>query len=178
MALKATIFKLDLQVDNIDHHYYQAHQLTIARHPSENNERMLYRIIAFALNAHPALEFTRGISTADEPDLWRHTDSGEIDQWIELGHPDEKRLRKACGRAQQVLVYSYQQRSGEIWWQQLSARTKNSDNLIIAQIIINNSNIIDKLISRQMQLNCTIQDGTIWLTNSTETLEITTQPYQ
>ncbi len=166
MALKATIFKLDLQVDNIDQHYYQAHQLTIARHPSENNERMLYRIIAFALNAHP------------EPDLWRHADNGEIEQWIELGHPDEKRLRKACGRAQQVLVYSYQQRSGEIWWQQLSARTRNSDNLTVAQIIINNSNIIDKLISRQMQLNCTIQDGTIWLTDGTETLEMTTQSFQ
>jgi len=98
MALKATIFKLELQVDNIDRHYYQAHQLTIARHPSENNERMFYRIIAFALNAHSALEFTKGISSADEPDLWRHADSGEIEQWIELGHPDEKRLRKACLR--------------------------------------------------------------------------------
>jgi len=177
MALKATIFKLDLQVDNIDQHYYQPHQLTIARHPSENNERMLYRIIAFALNAHPALQLTKGISTIDEPDLWRHADSGEIEQWIELGHPDEKRLRKACGRTQQVLVYSYQQRSGETWWQQLSARTKNSDNLTIAQIIIKDTSAIDKLVSRQMQLSCTIQDGTIWLTNSTDTLEITTQPF-
>jgi len=177
MALKATIFKLDLQVDNIDQHYYQPHQLTIARHPSENNERMVYRIIAFALNAHPALQLTKGISTVDEPDLWRHADSGEIEQWIELGHPDEKRLRKACGRAQQVLVYSYQQRSGEIWWQQLSARTKNSDNLTIANISVIDSNIIDKLVSRQMKLSCTIQDGTIWLTNSTDTLEITTQAF-
>jgi len=177
MALKATIFKLDLQVDNIDQHYYQPHQLTIARHPSENNERMVYRIIAFALNAHPALQLTKGISTVDEPDLWRHADSGEIEQWIELGHPDEKRLRKACGRAQQVLVYSYQQRSGEIWWQQLSARMKNSDNLAIANISAIDSNTVDKLVSRQMKLCCTIQDGTIWLTNSIDTLEITTQAF-
>jgi len=177
MALKATIFKLELQVDDIDRHYYQSHSLTLARHPSENSERMMYRIIAFALNAHQELRFTKGISSIDEPDLWRHADNGEIEQWIELGQPDEKRLRKACGRAQQVQVYSYQQKSGQVWWQQLSARTKKSDNFSAAQLVIKNDHLIDNFIARQMQLNCTIQDGSIWLTNSVDTLEASTQAF-
>lgn len=175
MAIKATIFKLELQVDNIDRHYYQPHQLTIARHPSENNERMLYRIIAFALNAHQELLLTKGISSIDEPDLWRHSASGEIEQWIELGQPDEKRLRKACGRAHQVLVYIYNTNSGNIWWQQVSERTKNSRNLSVAQIIINGDNPVDQLIARQMQLFCTIQDGTLWLSNNSHSLEASVQ---
>ncbi len=178
MALKATIFKLDLQVDNIDLHYYQLHPLTIARHPSENSARMLYRIIAFALNAHPELQFTKGISSIDEPDLWQHSASGEIEQWIELGQPDEKRLRRACGKAKQVVVYSYQQRSGEIWWQQLSTRTKESLHFTAYQLIISNDAPIEQIISRQMQLNCTIQDGAIWLTDGTTTLEVATQPFE
>lgn len=177
MALKATIFKLELQVDDIDRHYYQSHSLTLARHPSENSERMMYRILAFALNAHQDLLFTKGISSIDEPDLWRHADNGEIEQWIELGQPDEKRLRKACGRAQQVQVYSYQQKSGQVWWQQLSARTKKSDNFSATQLAIKNDHLIDNFITRQMQLNCTIQDGSIWLTNGSETLEASTQPF-
>ncbi len=163
MAIKATIFKLDLQVDDIDRHYYQPHQLTIARHPSENNERMLYRILAFALNAHQELLFTKGISSIDEPDLWRHSANGEIKQWIELGQPDEKRLRKACGRAHQVQIYIYSARSGQLWWQQISERTKNISNLAVDLLTINDDCRIDSLITRQMQLNCTIQDGTIWL---------------
>jgi len=178
MALKATIFKLELQVDDIDRHYYQSHQLTIARHPSENNERMLYRTIAFALNAHQDLLLTKGISSIDEPDLWRHSASGEIEQWIELGQPDEKRLRKACGKAKQVMVYSYNQRSGETWWQQLSARTKNSNNFTASKLIINSDSAIEQLVSRQMQLNCTIQDNTIWLTDGTITLEASTLPFE
>ncbi len=121
--------------------------------------------------------FTKGISSIDEPDLWRHSASGEIEQWIELGQPDEKRLRKACGLARQVLAYSYSARSGPVWWQQLSERTKNSRNLSVAQLSINSDCPIDSLVTRQMQLNCTIQDGTIWLTNSTETLEASIQSF-
>ena len=97
MAIKSTIFKAELQISDMDRHYYQTHVLTIARHPSETDERMMVRILAFALNADEALEFTKGISTQDEPDIWRKSLSGEIECWIDLGQPDEKRIRKACG---------------------------------------------------------------------------------
>ncbi|HXH71658.1 MAG TPA: YaeQ family protein, partial [Mariprofundaceae bacterium] len=116
MAINATIFKAEVQITDLDRHYYADHQLTIARHPSETDSRMMVRLVAFAFHAGEALQFTRGISTEDEPDLWQKSMSGEIELWIELGQPDEKRIRKACGRARKVIVYTYQQRSGEAWW--------------------------------------------------------------
>lgn len=105
MALKATIFKAEISISDMDRHYYQEHPLTIAQHPSETNERMMVRLLAFALNADERLEFTKGLSADDEPELWNKNYSDEIELWIELGQPDEKRIRKACGRSRQVIIY-------------------------------------------------------------------------
>ena len=88
MAIKSTIFKIDLQITDLDRNYYQTHALTIARHPSETDERMIVRVIAFALHAHASLEFGKGLSAEDEPDLWRRDLTGTIEQWIEVGLPD------------------------------------------------------------------------------------------
>ena len=99
MALSATICKADLNIVDMDRHYYQQHSLTVAQHPSENDERLMIRLLAFALHADEFLSFTKGLSTDDEPDLWQKSLSGEIELWIELGLPSEKRLKKACGRA-------------------------------------------------------------------------------
>src|SRR6056297_2009370 len=107
MALKATIFKAALNIADMDRHYYGDHQLTLAQHPSETAERLMVRLLAFALNASETLTFTKGISTDDEPDLWQKSLSDDIELWIELGLPNESRLRKACGRAQRVIVYAY-----------------------------------------------------------------------
>ncbi len=104
MALKATIFKAELHIADMDRHHYGDHALTIARHPSETDERMMMRIVAFALNAHEDLVFTKGLSTENEPDLWQKSLSDDIELWIDLGQPDDKRIRKACGRAQQVMM--------------------------------------------------------------------------
>src|SRR5680860_958910 len=106
MALKATIFKATLNIADMDRHYYADHQLTLAQHPSENDERMMIRLLAFALNAREGLEFTKGLSTDDEPELWQKSLSDEIELWIELGLPDESRLRKACNRSKQVILYT------------------------------------------------------------------------
>ena len=99
MALKATIFKAELQVSNVDRNYYGDHALTIARHPSETDERMMVRVLAFALHAHPALAFGKGIGADDEPDLWQKDLTGAVDLWIDVGQPDDRRIRRACGRA-------------------------------------------------------------------------------
>ena len=115
MAFKATIFKADLQIADMDRHYYHDHALTIAQHPSETDERMMMRLLAFALHAHEALAFGKGISVDDEPDVWQKDLTGAIDLWIDVGLPDEKRIRKACGRARHVFIYSYAQRSAHIW---------------------------------------------------------------
>ena len=107
MALKSTIFKVALNVADMVRHVYGDFSLTIARHPSETDERMMLRVIVFAPHAHERLEFGKGISTDDEPDLWLRTLSNEIDLWVELGTPNERRLRKACGRSAEVILYCY-----------------------------------------------------------------------
>ena len=128
MALKATIFKAELQIADMDRNYYHDHALTIARHPSETDERMMVRLLAFALNADEALVFGKGLSTDDEADLWRKDLTGAIELWIDVGQPDERRIRRACGRARRVIVYSYGGYGAAIWWNQVGgelARTKN-----------------------------------------------------
>src|SRR6185295_12969669 len=117
MALKSTIFKAEISVADIDRGYYRDHALTIARHPSETDERMMLRLLAFALHADDALEFGRGISTDDEPDLWRRDLTGAIKAWIDVGLPDEREVRKACGRADQVHILAYGGRAVDLWWQ-------------------------------------------------------------
>ena len=118
MALKSTIFKATLQISDLDRPYYQTHTLTIAQHPSETDERMMVRILAYALNADEALSFGKGISNDEEPALWRKDLTGAIETWIEVGLPDEKLLRRACGQAQQVVVYTYGGRAADLWWEQ------------------------------------------------------------
>ena len=130
MALTATIFKVDLTISDLDRGYYATHALVLARHPSETDERMMVRMLAFALNADEALEFGKGLSNEDEPALWRKDLTGIIEQWIEVGLPDEKAVRKACGRATQVLLYTYG-RGATKWWQDNSDAMARPDNLTV-----------------------------------------------
>ena len=178
MALKATIFKLDLNVTDMDRNHYGSYALTLARHPSENNERMMVRLLAFAVNAADALEFTKGISSDDEPDLWQKSLSGEIDLWIDLGQPDEKRIRKACGRSRQVLIYTYHRRSADVWLKQITDKLKRFDNLTIINLPDGVSQQLATLAQRNMQLQCTIQDGIVWLSNHENNVEIALSEWQ
>ncbi|MBL3527052.1 MAG: YaeQ family protein [gamma proteobacterium endosymbiont of Lamellibrachia anaximandri] len=172
MALKATIFKAALQIADMDRNYYQEHQLTVARHPSETDERMMVRLLAFAMNADERLIFTKGISTDDEPDIWNKSLSGEIDCWIELGQPDEKRLRKASGRAKNVIVYLYSGRGADIWWEQNRDNLQRLSNLSVINLSDDSCKALANLAQRNMQLQCTIQDGQVWFGNDSETVEI------
>ncbi|WP_039789994.1 YaeQ family protein [Herbaspirillum huttiense] len=171
MALKSTIFKADLQISDMDRHYYQQHALTIARHPSETDERMMIRVLAFALNASEALAFGKGLSDTDEPDLWQKDLTGAIEVWVEVGQPDDRAILKACGRADKVLVYSYSSTS-HIWWGQTGSRVERAKNLTVINIAAETSQALQKLAQRTMQLQCTIQDGQIWLGNNEEMVQI------
>jgi len=162
MALKSTIFKAELQISDMDRHYYQSHALTIARHPSETDERMMIRVLAFALNASEALAFGKGLSDTDEPDLWEKDLTGAIDLWVEVGQPDDRAILKACGRAARVLVYSYSSVSN-IWWNQTGSRVERAKNLKVVNIPAEASQALAALAERTMQLQCTIQDGQVWL---------------
>ncbi|PFH08953.1 uncharacterized protein YaeQ [Collimonas sp. PA-H2] len=171
MALKATIFKADLQIADMDRHYYQEHALTLARHPSETDERMMVRLLAFARHASAALVFGKGLSDAEEPDLWAKDLTGAIDLWIEVGQPDEKRILKACGRAAQVVVYSYSSTS-HIWWNQIASKVARARNLTVINIAAASSEALTGFAQRNMQLQCTIQDAQIWLSANGQTVEV------
>lgn len=176
MALKSTIFKAELQISDLDRHYYQTHALTIARHPSENDERMMVRLAAFALHADEGLEFTKGLSTQDEPDLWRKSLDGEITLWIDLGQPDEKRIRKAAGRARQVVIYTYQGRSAAVWWEQMRDKLARFDNVAIYNLADDTVQALAALAQRSMRLQATVQDGEMWLGDERGSVQVTPQP--
>ena len=171
MALKATICKAVLQIADMDRNYYHDHALTIARHPSETDERMMVRLLAFALHADDALSFGKGLSTDDEPDIWQKDLTGAIQTWVDVGLPDEKRMRKACGRADQVFVYSYGGHAASLWWDQVSGKLERTRNLTVNQLSQATTRALAKLASRNMQLNCTIQDEQIWLADGKETVQ-------
>lgn len=172
MALKSTIFKAELQIADMDRHYYGDHSLTIARHPSETDERMMVRVLAFALHADPALVFGKGLSTEDEPDIWQKDLTGAVDTWIDVGQPDERRILKACGRASQVVVYTYGSTS-HIWWDQLGARIGRTKNVRVYSLALPATRALSALAQRSMQIQCTIQDGQVWINGGAETIEVT-----
>jgi uncharacterized protein YaeQ len=177
MALKATIYKADLQIADMDRNYYQDHVLTLARHPSETDERMMIRLLAFAIHANEALTFTKGLFDTDEPDLWQKDLTGAIQLWIEVGQPDEKRLMKACGRSEKVIVYCYSATS-HIWYKQIANKLERAKNLSVINIPAEASAQLEKLAQRNMQLQCTIQDGQIWLTDSADTVLVEREPFK
>ncbi|MBS1145006.1 MAG: YaeQ family protein [Proteobacteria bacterium] len=164
MALKSTIFKAELQLADLDRSHFGDYSLTIARHPSETDERMMVRLLAFALNASETLTFGRGLSaTDDEADLYDLDATGSIERWIDVGLPDEKLIRRACNRSRQVMVLSYGARAAEIWWQGVAGKVAGQKNLRILSLSPEESQALAGLAERSMRLQCTIQDGVIWL---------------
>lgn len=161
MAQKATIYKVDLSVSDMDRHYFETHKLTVAKHPSETDERLMVRILTFALNAHEHLEMTRGLSTDDEPDIWKKSFSGELELWVALGLPSEKVVRQSCGKASEVIIYSYGGKTADMWWEKIKNSTTRFNNLHVVNFSEEETNALGKLASRGMKLQVNIQDGDI-----------------
>ena len=172
MALKATVFKVELAVADIDRGYYADHALTLARHPSETDERMMVRLLAFALHADPSLAFGRGLSTEDEPDLWQRDLTGTIERWIDVGLPDERDVRKACGRAPDVHVLAYGGRAVALWWEAVRERLAKQPRLTVREIPAEASQALARLAQRSMKLQCTIQDGHLWMAEGTPSVAV------
>ena len=172
MALKATIFKADLQIADMDRNYYGDHSVTLARHPSETDERMMVRLLAFALNASDTLAFTKGLSSDEEPDLWQKDLTDTIELWIEVGLPDEQRLRKASNRSKQVIVYAYGGRGADVWWKQIESKLIRFDNLTVYNLPDDSGERLATLAQRTMRLQCTVQEGTVWLGDGEKGIEV------
>lgn len=176
MALKATIYKALLNIANMDTHYYAEHNLTVAQHPSENDLRLMVRLVAFALNAEEDLAFTKGISQDDEPDLWVKELDGSIKLWIDLGQPDEKRIKKACGRAEKVIIYMFQENSAQAWWKQMENSLKRFKNLSV--VLLKMDTDIESLLERSMSLQCNISDGELTMIKDEESVVIHEERYK
>jgi uncharacterized protein YaeQ len=161
MAQKATIYKVELSVSDMDRHYYETHKLTVAKHPSETDERLMVRILAFALNAHEQLELTKGLSTDDEPDIWQKSLSGELELWVALGLPSEKVVRQSCGKADAVVIYCYGGRTAEVWWDKIKNSTTRFNNLQVVNLSENETSELANLADRSMKLQVNIQDGEV-----------------
>lgn len=172
MALKSTICKAELGIADIDRGYYRDHALTIARHPSETDERMMVRVLAFALHADDVLEFGRGLSTDDEPDLWRRDLTGAIEQWIDVGLPDERDVRKACGRAREVAIVAYGGRAVDLWWAGAHEALERQERLVVREVPLGASRALSRLASRSMRLQFTIQDGHVYVTDRESTVAV------
>jgi len=171
VALKSTVFKAELQINDFDEHRYGTHSLTIARHPSETDERMMLRILAFALHAEEGLAFGRGLSSDDEPDLWLKDLTGAIRLWIDVGLPDFRALRKAAGRADTVVLYAYG-RSADIWWKENCAELERIEHLAVYRIETASSQALAALAQRNMSLQYNMQDGAIALSGDSGAADI------
>jgi len=174
MAISATINKISLNIADMDRQYYQTHELIVAQHPSETDLRFMVRVIAFIVNASESLSFTKGLSTDDEPDLWQKSLTDEIECWIDLGQPDEKRIRKACGRADKVIIYTYHERKAKVWWDQIADKLQRFDNLTVFHI---EAEGVDAMVQRNMQLQCNIQDGEIYLSDDEISVDVKIEEY-
>ena len=180
MATRSTVFKASLQVADIDHGYYADHALTLARHPSETDERMMVRLAALALQAHTlqtvcqgdaVLGFGAGLSDPDEPDVLLRDFTGRIRRWIEVGQPDDKALTKACGKADEVVLYCYGH-AAEVWWRGIESRLTRPRNLCIFRLPADSAQQLGALAQRSMQLQATVQDGALLLGDGSTSVQV------
>ncbi|WP_394175359.1 YaeQ family protein [Thalassotalea litorea] len=171
MAQKSTIYKASMQVTDLNRDLYPSFQLTIARHPSETERRFMLRLLAFAHQYHEQLELCKGISSDDEPDIWIKNLHEDIELWVELGQLDEKRLKKASNRAQQVAVYCYGSAS-DIWWQKIQHKASQFSNLTVWQVNEEQSNALTPLLQRTMELQFTIDGSQIWVSDENAAIEV------
>jgi uncharacterized protein YaeQ len=172
MALGATIFKINLNLCNFNTHYYEDYNLTVAKHPSENESRMMYRLLAFLYCAHNDLEFTKGLSTPEVPELWQKDYSGDIVHWIELGTPDEKRIRQACGKSKNVSVFTYHHEPSLEWYEKIKGKLIQNSKVKIYHFKISENGPIEKIVEKSMRLSCTIEDNIMHLGNDNERVSI------
>jgi len=166
MAIGATIYKANLNLSNLNSHHYADYNLTIAKHPSENETRLMCRLIAFLHAAHADLELTKGISSVDEPDLWQRDLTGNIVHWIELGLPDEKRIRQASGKAEQVSIYTYHDNKADLWLDKNRASLSANKKVKVFHINVEGDASIEQLLAKSMQLSCVIEEDQMHLSDA------------
>jgi uncharacterized protein YaeQ len=184
MAQKSTIYKVTLSIADMDRNYYHDHALTVARHPSETEERLMVRLLAFARHGHERLAFAQGRlggdiqAEADEPDLWIKDRTGRVELWVEVGLPDERTVRQACHQARQVVVYVYGGRKADLWWAQNHIPLQRLKNLTVVNLSSDTTQALAALAKRSMKLNCTLQEGQMMIGDGKESVQVDMKNFQ
>lgn len=176
MAQKSTIYKANLSVANMNLNHYQDYSLTLAQHPSETLSRMMFRLAVFAILAQEEPQFCKGISSEEEPDLWCLDLTGQITHWIELGHPEEKRLRQACGKARKVSVFPYQAQASSQWFQGAEKSMERFAHLEVTQLSVLEKRSLEDLVQKSMDLSCTLQDDELWFSSPQDRIGLSLTP--
>ena len=171
MALKPTIFKMNINLSDLNEDRYETLNLTVAQHPSETTERMMARVLAFCLNAQEFLTFTKGLSVADDPDIWAKNFSDEFLLWIDVGEPTFDRIKKASRLAKQTKIYSFNTKSG-VWWQQSQADFSNLA-VEVFQFPFDQIQQLANLVQRTMALSITISADSLYVVGDLGECEIT-----
>ena len=176
MALKPTIYKCKVALSDLDRAVYQSLNLTLARHPSETLERMLVRILAFCFNAQDRLEFCKGLSDAEEPDLWAHGLEGRIELWIEVGEPAVDRVKKATRLASAVKVYCFNSKA-DTWWE-LNREGFSALSASVMQFQWPEIKSLAATIERTMDISVTISEGSAYVATAQGEFEVSLQTLQ
>ena len=171
MALNATIYRFSIDLSDMNRHVYTRLSLHVALHPSETLERMCARVLAYALCYEEGIEFTKGLSTDNEPDVWALNYSGEIEHWIELGKPDAKRLKKAIGRSKKVTVFSYGGQDVEQWLESVKKDASIRHGIKAYRMDKEPLERFAGLVERTMQLGVMIQDDLVDVSFGSEMIE-------
>ena len=170
MAIGATIYKATINVCDLRRHYYVEHSLTVACHPSETEQRMMLRLLSFALYADADLVLGKGLSSSDEPDLWQHNPNGTIDKWIDLGQPDLKQIKRACSKSAMVVVFCYGDSVIENWWNKNEQQLTGFNNLQVLHINTNDYNALKTFVAKNISITVNIDEDTIFLTNESNNM--------
>ena len=172
MALKSTVYKANISLSNLNIHHYSDYSLTLAKHPSETDLRLIIRLMVFSLLAQEGLQFTKGLGSDNEPDLWKINHDGSIDHWIELGLPDERHIRQICGKAKRVSIYTYHQNQNVQWFESLEKKLTRFDHLNIIHFLFEDELLLENFAQKGMNLTITIEDNELWLSNDNDRLKI------
>ena len=172
MALKSTIHKVRLTLSNLNIHHYSDYSLTIAKHPSENDLRMMIRLLAFSHLAHEELQFTKGLSTDSEPDLWKINHDGSIEHWIELGLPDERHIRQICSKSNKVSIYTYHGNQALQWFEAIENKIHRFSHLQIIHFSVEDGQSLEDFVEKGMNLDITIEDSDLWISNASQRMHV------
>ena len=162
MALTSTVFVFDVDLSDTDRHVYETLSLRVARHPSESDEFLVARLLAYCLEYTEGIEFSKGLSAADDPPIAVRDLTGTLQAWIDVGTPSVERLHRASKAAPRVAVYVHKEHRQ--WLSELaSARIHRADAIALHAL---DQPLIAQLVARldrRMSFPLTVADGEVFI---------------